>query len=112
MKYYEKWEQQVSQYFHNRYPALLISSQLLRRYNMGQVDVCWFSSEGVVVAECKSGASILNFQQKARLRHSLYFVGCLFSQKGKLIQIQSREEFANLSPSAYPFKVSKIMELT
>ena len=79
---------------------------------MGQIDISWIDKEYVYVAECKSGESILSFKQKRRLKSSLFFLSTLFGSKGQLIKVRDKEEFANSCGSAYPFKVSKIMELT
>jgi len=112
MKDCDRLESEYSAYIHNNAVALLVSSQLLRRRGMGQVDVAWFLKKRILIAECKSGHSILSFQQRARLRSSLFFLGSIFGSTGTLIKVQSLEEFAKASPSAYSFKVSKIMELT
>ncbi len=79
---------------------------------MGQVDVAWIKDNKIYVAECKSGRSILSDHQRRRLKHSLHYLGSILSMRGRLIKVQSTEGFAKSSPSAYPFKVSKIMELT
>lgn len=112
MKESDKLESEYSAHIHKNTIALLVSSQLLRRRGMGQIDVAWLNKGNVFIAECKSGNSILSFKQKARLRQSLFFLGCLFESKGTLIKVQRPEGFAKSSPSAYPFKVSKIMGLT
>ncbi len=112
MREFEKLEADISRIGHQRYIPLLISSELLRRRNMGQIDVSWLNKGQVVVAECKSGQSVLSYRQKARLKRSLHFLGAIFNNKGQLILIQRAEEFAKCSSSAYPLKVSKIMELT
>lgn len=112
MKKYEKLESSFSEFVHCEQIPLLVSSQLLRRRSMGQIDVSWIKENKLYVAECKSGNSILSYSQKKRLKDSLFFLGGLFDMKGRLIKVEMTEEFAKSSPSAYPFKVSKIMELT
>jgi len=112
MKVCDKLESDYSAHIHKKSLALLVSSQLLRRRGMGQIDVAWFQNTNIFVAECKSGHSILSSQQSTRLRRSLFFLSCIFRSAGTLIKVQSSEEFAKCSSSAYPFKVSKIMELT
>jgi len=108
----EKLESEFSSHLHNGEIPLLVSSQLLRRRGMGQIDVACLRRDRLIVAECKSGQSILSNKQRRRLGHSLFFLGCIFDLRGILIKVQSSEGFAKSSPSAYPFKVSKIMELT
>ncbi len=112
MREFEKLEADISRIAHQKYIPLLISSELLRRRNMGQIDVSWLNKGKVIVAECKSGKSLLSHRQKGRLKRSLYFLGAIFSNRGQLILIERAEEFAKCSSSAYPLKVSKIMELT
>ncbi len=112
MKKSDQLESQFSLHAHSEEIALLVSSHLLRKRSMGQVDVSWIHKKKIFIAECKSGHSILGSNQIKRLRASLYYLGSLFSMSGRLIKVEMTEEFANSSPSAYPFKVSKIMELT
>lgn len=108
----QKLESEYSTHMHKGEVALLVSSLILRRRGMGQIDVACLRRDKLIVAECKSGQSILSYKQRRRLRDSLFFLGCIFRRRGTLIKVQSSEEFAKSSPSAYPFKVSKIMELT
>ena len=112
MKKSEKLESGFSNYAHQHFIPLLVSSHLLRKRGMGQIDISWIDKDYLFVAECKSGESILSFKQKKRLKSSLFFLTSLFGVKGKLIKVRDKEEFANSCGSAYPFKVSKIMELT
>lgn len=115
MKSFEKLESTYSYFVHDQNTPLLISSSLLRKRNMGQIDVSWISKEYLYVAECKSGHYLyhtISKTQLKRLKNSLHFLASLFNKSAKLLEVKSQEEFAKSYPSAYPFKVCKIMELT
>lgn len=105
-------EARFSEFIHLENLPLLVSSQLLRRRNLGQIDVSWMDKKYIYIAECKSGNAFLGESQTKRLKGSLFFLATLFDIKGRLFKVSEAEEFAKFQQSAYPFKVSKIMELT
>jgi hypothetical protein len=83
-----------SKTFHHVGIPLLISGQLLRERQLGQVDLARIykmSGEWVVdVAEVKSsdiGAEMLSRDQGRRLSNSVKFIGGLLGYKTKLIKL-------------------------
>ena len=72
-------ELQWSQKFHSRYPAVLVSSQVLRRRHLGQVDVC-FLQEKLVIVEVK-GYFSPGAVQRQRLRAACQWLGGLLQRE-------------------------------
>lgn len=63
------FEQDVASVLHQKYIPVLISSQLLRRYGCGQIDIAFWNCGVLYLIEVKYTARI-SFEQKYRIRRS------------------------------------------
>ncbi len=104
----DKFEKEVSLYFHASYTPILISSKVLRHRSMGQVDVAFEKKGRVYIAECKSGKSRVGRWQLLRLQQASQFIGLILGRRVELIAIQ---QVAKLNDAEYPFRVCNIREL-
>ena len=89
----ESFEKKTSLDFFSDKVPILVDCSLLRKRNLGQVDLCgWkWNSKTIIVAECKLGTSRVNRIQYQRLKGSLEFIASTLNSQGKIEVIQ---EFA------------------
>lgn len=73
-------EQKASLLFHTQGIPVLISSLVLRRRNVGQIDVAFWKGQprSLVLVEVKSCAGI-SFKQKKRLQAASHYLGQLLN---------------------------------
>lgn len=79
----ESQEAEASHYYHAKYLPLLVSSQLLRKLNLGQIDLSYFQKNGskewkLTIVEIKSQCGPSRKQQK-RLRASSEYLSMIFN---------------------------------
>ncbi len=74
----QDFEKELSERFHSRFPACLISSTLLRSRGCGQIDIAYFSKNRLVLVEAKSSKNIgPSAYQMKRLRSSQRFLSLI-----------------------------------
>lgn len=81
-------EEITSVNFHSTGTALLVSSLLLRRRSMGQIDLARIEKKVIIVAEVKSNG-YMSYKQNLRLRLAAGFLSQIFSLNSKLILIHA-----------------------
>ena len=98
---YEKgrlFELEVSKTFHQQGVPLLVCAKLLRRKNLGQIDMARVISRSsrlvIEVQECKSGG-FLSARQLLRLRRASHFLGELFGVTSFLQVIHNQKSLAS-----------------
>ena len=74
--------------FHSSATALLVSSLLLRRRSMGQIDLARIDRRGIVIGEVKSSGRI-GSKQNLRLCLTANYLSQIFSLNSKLILIHA-----------------------
>ena len=104
----EFFELYASKVFHQRGVPILVSPLLLRKRDLGQIDLCVKSEKSFIAAECKLGEGRVSLVQRKRLLKSLKFISFLFNEDVKLELLYG---FAKSFESAYSFKSKKIGEL-
>jgi hypothetical protein len=87
-------EQQHSKQFHSQGLPLLVSSQLLRSRQLGQIDLARLVKDGqdwlLEVAEVKSsgvGVAKMQSSQYCRLQHAQRFLAALLGYRARLIKL-------------------------
>jgi hypothetical protein len=81
-------EKKESVRFQKSYLPILVSSKLLRRRSMGQIDLCRLNGNIIEIGEVKSSGS-LSIKQKERLFASSSFLSDIFNRNSKLILIHA-----------------------
>ncbi len=89
----DAFERECSEYYHNDYLPLLISTKVMRSYRMSQIDLAFFSKEkrregincswNINILEIKN-YPLLTFTQKSRLRKSSNFISKIFNLSVRL----------------------------
>lgn len=79
----ELFEKEVSEFLHKNYTPVLISSQLLRNYNCGQVDVAYWYRGVLYISEAKYSGKVKP-KQKTRLYQSANFLAQLMNVTVKI----------------------------
>lgn len=83
MKRGEFQEAEISKYYHQKYLPLLVSSHLLRKLNLGQIDLSYFQKNNslewkLIVVEVKSQC-VPSRKQRQRLRASTEYLSSVFN---------------------------------
>ncbi len=93
-----KEEIKSSENFHREGIPLLVSEELLRSRNLGQIDVARFQSSWagqiLEIAEVKSsqtGEDQMQRRQNRRLKQSMQFLASLFGRPARLVLIKPEE---------------------
>lgn len=77
------FEKDVSHLLHHKYCPVLISSQLLRSYRCGQIDVAYWYHGVLYICEVKCSGTVIA-KQKARLYRSANFISKLLGVPVKI----------------------------
>ena len=78
------FEKSVTHTLHQKYCPVLVSSQLLRSYNCGQIDVAYWHQGVLYICEVKCSGTV-SAKQKVRLYRSANFISKLL---GVTVKIQ------------------------
>lgn len=74
-------EAEASKYYHQKYLPLLVSSKLLRKLNLGQIDLSYFQKSHewkLIIVEIKSQCGPSRTQER-RLRDSSEYLSRIFN---------------------------------
>ncbi|MCY4643031.1 MAG: hypothetical protein OXB88_00270 [Bacteriovoracales bacterium] len=82
----------LSEKYHGRHTAVLISPKVLRSRQFGQVDLCFMRGGRVVVVEVKGYGKVGGFQM-GRLAHACEWLGRLFRREVFFFVAHRKKEF-------------------
>jgi Holliday junction resolvase-like predicted endonuclease len=83
----QNFEQRVSKRIHANETAILVSSLVLRSLNCGQIDICTYKNEMIVVYEVKYGGQKIPLKQYRRLLNSANLLSYLFQVSSKILLV-------------------------
>jgi hypothetical protein len=97
-----KSEIEHSKSFHSEGYPLLVSPQLLRSKNLGQIDLGRIKKDRgewlIELGEVKSssaGLQMMGIKQRFRLYDSLRFITSLFGHRGRLVKCVNQNDLSN-----------------